>query len=191
MPETSVERIALVAGDRTAVLIDGPAFLYMARQYGVKVDYNELLAWFNDQTIVATKHFHTVTNVDDQGVDKIRKFLDFLRYNGWSVRDRPATMIFDHDQQRSFPDNITQVLCADIAKLLIGGKIEQILLIGHDPKYADMVEVARDQGVRVVIMSSKELGMINKSLLTKADGFIEFTEVCGEFSTAPRVMQVA
>ena len=181
-------RNPLVPEDRTAVLIDGPAFLYMARRYNVKVDYDKLLSWFNDQTIVATNHFHAVTHADELGVDKIRKFLDYLRYNGWSVRDRPANMIFNHEEQKSFPDtNLTHVICADMAKMLISGKYEQILLVGSDPKYVEMVEVARDAGVRIVIMSSKKLGLIDKSLMVKADGFVEFADVCEEFSTSEGV----
>jgi uncharacterized LabA/DUF88 family protein len=131
---------------KTAVFIDGNNVFHSARQLGFEVDYAKLLHTLLKPGDVLVKAIF-YTGVDD-GAEKQRGFLTWMRRNGFKVVTKPVKV--EDNQRRA---HLEVEIATDL--LLIGSQVEKAILVSGDEDFAYPVKALSDRLTRVEIASFK------------------------------------
>ena len=136
---------------RVAVFIDAANILYSQQTLGWRMDYTKLRDIF----------FYTGHVGKD---DKQQAFLKKLSELGYQVRSKEVKRIRVGRNSYQWKGNLDVELTIDVVKYL--EKFDTLILMSGDSDFAPLLDVAKQAGKRVIVMSTK--GHVAYELIQRA-----------------------
>jgi uncharacterized LabA/DUF88 family protein len=148
---------------RCAVFIDGNNIFHSARQLGFEVDYSKLLAMLvgKDRELLRAFFYTGV----DEGADRQRGFLHWMRRNGFRVVQKPVKLDRDGTRKARLEVEITTDMMS------YAEKVDLVILVSGDEDFTYPLQVLAQKGIRVEVAGFRS-AMANK-IMDAADRFIE------------------
>jgi uncharacterized LabA/DUF88 family protein len=137
--------------ERIALFIDGSNFHQTVKGLGFDVDYRRLLTEFGKRGIVVRAYCYTLIREDGE-FSSLRPLLDWLDYNGFAVRTKPAREVDDGDGRRKMKRSMGVELAIDALEL--ARHIDHAFLFSGDGDLQAVVLALQRLGVRVTVVSS-------------------------------------
>src|SRR5947209_6552159 len=136
---------------KSAVFIDGQSLHHAANALNFDVDFNRLLKEFQRRCPMVRAYFYT-TVPDNDEYSAIRPLLDWLSYNGFTVRTKPSREYDDGEGRRRTRRSMGIDLTVDAME--IAKHVDNIFLFTGDGDFRSLVEALQRRGVFVTIVSS-------------------------------------
>jgi len=162
---------------RSAVFIDGANLHSTSRALGFEVDFRRLLAEFERRGPLLRIYYYTMVSAAGDFVS-IQPLLDWLEYNGFTVRKKPVRGHDDGEGRRRFKRSIAIDLAIDAME--IAGYVESIYLFSGDSDFRILVEALQRRAVSVTVVSTlrtKPAPMVADELRRRADAFLELDDL--------------
>lgn len=169
--------------DRYALFIDGANLYATSRALGFDIDYKRLLTYFRDRGRFIRAIYYTAL-LDDQEYSPIRPLIDWLDYNGFTVKTKPAKEFTDASGRRKVKGNMDLELAIDALEM--SETLDHIVLFSGDGDFRQLVEVLQRRGKRVTVVSTIAVqpAMIADELRRQADEFVDLASLRGEIARA-------
>jgi uncharacterized LabA/DUF88 family protein len=112
--------------------------------------------------------------------------VDWLNYNGFTMRTKPAKEYTDSLGRRKVKGNMDVELCVDALDL--APHIDHAVLFSGDGDFKPLVEALQRRGVRVSVCSTirSQPPMISDDLRRQADNFIDLEDLKEVIGRPPR-----
>jgi uncharacterized LabA/DUF88 family protein len=171
--------------DRLALFIDGSNLYAAAKSLGFDIDYKLLRAEFMRRGKLVRAFYYTALLESDE-YSPIRPLVDWLNYNGFSMRTKPAKEYTDSLGRRKVKGNMDVELCVDALEL--APHIDHAVLFSGDGDFRPLVEALQRRGVRVSVCSTirSQPPMISDDLRRQADNFIDLEDLRDVVGRPPR-----
>ena len=158
--------------DRLALFIDGQNLHFTAKSLGFDVDFKHLLAHFATQGTLVRAYYYTTT-LGDHEFQSTRPLTDWLAYNGFTVRIKPAKEFDDGEGRRKIKRSVAVELAVDALEM--AKKVDHIVLVTGDGDFRSVVEAVQRRGVHVTVVSTLRTSppMVADDLRRQADAFVE------------------
>lgn len=171
--------------ERLALFIDGSNLYAAAKALGFDIDYKLLRMEFMRRGKMLRAFYYTALLENDE-YSPIRPLVDWLHYNGFTMRTKAAKEYTDSQGRRKVKGNMDIELCIDAMEL--AQRIDHVVLFSGDGDFRPLVESLQRQGVRVSVVSTirSQPPMIADELRRQADNFIELDELRDVIGRPPR-----
>lgn len=171
--------------DRLALFIDGPNLYAAARSLGFDIDYKLLLGEFLRRGRLLRAYYYT-SILDSEEYSPIRPLVDWLQYNGFTMRTKPAREYIDPQGRRKIRGSTDIQLAVDAMEL--APLIDHAVLFTGDGDFRPLVEAIQRKGVRVSVCSTirSQPPLIADELRRQADNFIELDDLREAIGRPPR-----
>lgn len=171
--------------ERLALFIDGSNLYAAAKALGFDIDYKLLRMEFMRRGKLLRAFYYTAL-LENDDYSPIRPLVDWLHYNGFTMRTKPAKEYTDSQGRRKVKGNMDIELCVDAMEL--AARIDHVVLFSGDGDFRPLVESLQRQGVRVSVVSTirSQPPMIADELRRQADNFIELDELREVIGRPPR-----
>lgn len=176
--------------ERLALFIDGSNLYAAAKSLGFDIDYKLLRAEFMRRGKLVRAFYYTAL-LENEEYSPIRPLVDWLHYNGFTMRTKPAKEYTDSQGRRKVKGNMDIELAVDALEL--SNHIDHMVLFSGDGDFRPLIEAVQRRGVRVSVVSTirSQPPMIADELRRQADNFIELDELRDVIGRPPRVMDRA
>jgi uncharacterized LabA/DUF88 family protein len=173
-----------IAGEKTAIFIDGSNLHMTAKSLGFDIDFRRLLREFRSRGNLV-RAFYCTAVVEDQEYASVRPLLDWLDYNGYTVITKAAREYVDHTGRRKVKGNMDIELAVNAME--IASKVDHIVLFSGDGDFRSLVEAVQRKGVRVTVAStiSTQPPMVADGLRRQADVFLDIAELKSKVGRDP------
>ena len=171
--------------ERLALFIDGSNLYAAAKALGFDIDYKLLRMEFIRRGKMLRAFYYTAL-LENDDYSPIRPLVDWLHYNGFTMRTKPAKEYTDSQGRRKVKGNMDIELCVDAMEL--AARVDHVVLFSGDGDFRPLVESLQRQGVRVSVVSTirSHPPMIADELRRQADNFIELDELRDVIGRPPR-----
>ena len=171
--------------DRLALFIDGSNLYAAAKSLGFDIDYKLLRAEFMRRGKLVRAFYYTALLENDE-YSPIRPLVDWLNYNGFTMRTKPAKEYTDSLGRRKVKGNMDVELCVDALEL--AAHVDHVVLFSGDGDFKPLVEALQRKGVRVSVCSTirSQPPMISDELRRQADNFIDLEDLKEVIGRPPR-----
>ncbi len=171
--------------ERLALFIDGSNLYAAAKALGFDIDYKLLRMEFLRRGKLLRAFYYTAL-LENDDYSPIRPLVDWLHYNGFTMRTKPAKEYTDSQGRRKVKGNMDIELCVDAMEL--AARVDHVVLFSGDGDFRPLVESLQRQGVRVSVVSTirSQPPMIADELRRQADNFIELDELREVIGRPPR-----
>ena len=171
--------------ERLALFIDGSNLYAAAKALGFDIDYKLLRMEFMRRGKLLRAFYYTALLENDE-YSPIRPLVDWLHYNGFTMRTKPAKEYTDSQGRRKVKGNMDIELCVDAMEL--APRVDHVVIFSGDGDFRPLVESLQRQGVRVSVVSTirSQPPMIADELRRQADNFIELDELRDVIGRPPR-----
>jgi uncharacterized LabA/DUF88 family protein len=162
---------------RSAVFIDGANLNSTSKALGFEVDFKRLLAEFNRRGPLLRAYYYTMVLAGDE-LTSIQPLLDWLAYNGYTVRTKPSREHDDGEGRRRFKRNIAVDIAIDA--LEVAAHVGHIYLFSGDGDFRSLIQALQRRGVFVTIVStirSKPGPIVADELRRQADAFLDLDDL--------------
>jgi uncharacterized LabA/DUF88 family protein len=158
--------------DRIALFIDGANLHATTRALGFDIDFTRLLAEFEKRGRLVRAYFYTALS-EDGDFSNLRPLVDWLTYNGFTVRTKPVKEFDDGDGHRRVKRNMTVELAIDAMEL--APYIDSAFVFSGDSDLKELIAAIQRRGIHTVVVSSTLTApsMIGSELRRQADEFLE------------------
>ena len=158
--------------NKIALFIDGANLHHATKSLGFDIDFKRLLTEFGNRGELVRAYFYTTISETTES-SGIRPLIDWLSYNGFSVKTKPEKEFDDGEGRRRIKRNIDVDLTVDA--LDISPSLDEVYIFSGDGDLVPLVESLQRRGVRVAVVSSILTAppMIASELRRRADIFIE------------------
>lgn len=171
-----------IRGDeRVAAFIDGPNLYSASKQQGFNIDYKDMLAHLEDNSKFVRAYYYTAVTEDSEEFSPLRPLLDWLEYNGYTLKTKPMKEFTDETGRKRHKGNMDIEIAVDMLKL--APRIDHMLLFSGDGDFSYLVDALQGMGVRVTVISSKEgkNGVVADELRRQADNFVDLATMQKDF----------
>jgi uncharacterized LabA/DUF88 family protein len=171
--------------ERLALFIEGSNLYAAARALGFDIDYKLLRQEFMRRGKLVRAFYYTAI-LESEDYSPLRPLVDWLQYNGFTMRTKPAKEYTDSQGRRKVKGNMDIELTVDAMEL--APRIDHAVLFTGDGDFKPLVESLQRQGVRVSVVSTIRATppMIADDLRRQADNFIELDELREVIGRPPR-----
>ena len=171
--------------ERLALFIDGSNLYAAAKSLGFDIDYKLLRAEFMRRGKLLRAFYYTAL-LESEEYSPIRPLVDWLHYNGFTMRTKPAKEYTDSQGRRKVKGNMDIELAVDAMEL--APHIDHMVLFSGDGDFRPLIEAIQRKGVRVSVVSTirSQPPMIADELRRQADNFIELEELRDVIGRPPR-----
>ena len=171
--------------ERLALFIDGANLHATGKALGFDIDYKLLRQEFMNRGRLIRACYYTAL-LDGDEYSPIRPLVDWLQYNGFTMRTKPAREFTDAQGRRKVKGNLDVELTVDALEL--ADRIDHVVLFSGDGDLRALVEALQRRGVRVSVVSSIRASppMIADALRRQADDFIELDDLRDAIGRTPR-----
>ena len=175
--------------ERLALFIDGSNLYAAAKALGFDIDYKLLRMEFMRRGKLLRAFYYTAL-LENDDYSPIRPLVDWLHYNGFTMRTKPAKEYTDSQGRRKVKGNMDIELTVDAMEL--APRLDHVVLFSGDGDFKPPVESLQRQGVRVSVVSTirSQPPMIADELRRQADNFIELDELREVIGRPPREPRV-
>lgn len=163
--------------ERIALFIDGSNFHTTIKLLGLEIDYVRFLKEFQSHGNLIRAYYYTALP-DPSEVSPLRKLIDFLDYNGFSVVSKPTKEFLDPTTgKRRIKGNMDMELAMDMLKL--APHLDHIYLFSGDGDFCSLLSEVQNLGVKVTVVSSTQTSpnMVADELRRKADRFLDLEDL--------------
>lgn len=163
-------------GDRIAVLVDGVGLHACAKALGFDVDFRRFKDHFASQgRLVRLGYYTTILEQDDHS--SLRPLTDWLEYNGYVLKTKPAREFHDDSGLRKIKGSMTIEIAVDA--MVIANRIDHLVLVSGDGDYRYLIKHLQSKGVRVTVCSSQKTSpsMVSDDLRRQTDDFLELDDL--------------
>ncbi|MBP1806719.1 NYN domain-containing protein [Rubellimicrobium aerolatum] len=171
--------------DRLALFIDGSNLYAAAKALGFDIDYKLLRSEFMRRGKLVRAFYYTAL-LENEEYSPIRPLVDWLNYNGFTMRTKPAKEYTDSLGRRKVKGNMDVELCVDALEL--APHVDHVVLFSGDGDFKPLVEALQRKGVRVSVCSTirSQPPMISDELRRQADNFIDLEDLREVVGRPPR-----
>jgi uncharacterized LabA/DUF88 family protein len=169
--------MAFYPDERLGLFIDGANFYAALRALNIEVDYSRLLDEFRRRGRLVRANYYTAL-VEDQEFSPLKKMIDWLDYNGFTIITKSAKEYTDHASGRKrikgdMDVNIT------VDALRAADWLDHIILFSGDGDFCPLIKAIQDKGVRVSVVSTMQSSppVASDDLRRIADSFIEINDL--------------
>jgi uncharacterized LabA/DUF88 family protein len=164
------------SSNKIALFIDGANLYATAKALSFDIDYRRLLTEFQSRGTLVRAFYYTAI-IEDQEYSSIRRLIDWLDYNGYTVVTKATKEFIDASGRRKVKRNMDIELAIDAMQL--ADHIDQMVLISGDGDFRSLVEAVQRHGVRVTVISTiaTQPPMIADELRRQADVFTDLGEL--------------
>lgn len=169
--------------ERLALFIDGSNLYAAAKSLGFDIDYKLLRQEFVRRGKLLRAFYYTALLENDE-YSPIRPLVDWLHYNGFNMRTKPAKEYTDSQGRRKVKGNMDIELTVDAMEL--ADHVDHVVLFSGDGDFRPLIESLQRKGVRVSVVSTirSQPPMIADELRRQADSFIELSEIQAQIQRA-------
>ena len=162
--------------ERLALFIDGSNLYAAAKALGFDIDYKLLRMEFMRRGKLLRAFYYTAL-LENDDYSPIRPLVDWLHYNGFTMRTKPAKEYTDSQGRRKVKGNMDIELTVDAMEL--APRLDHIVLFSGDGDFRPLVESLQRQGVRVSVVSTirSQPPMIADELRRQADVFVDLQDL--------------
>ena len=170
--------------ERLALFIDGSNLYAAAKALGFDIDYKLLRQEFIRRGKLLRAFYYTAL-LENDDYSPIRPLVDWLHYNGFTMRTKPAKEYTDSQGRRKVKGNMDIELAIDAMEL--APFINHMVLFSGDGDFRSLVEAMQRKGVRVTVIStvSTQPPMIADDLRRQSDHFIDLMTLKPEIGRDP------
>ena len=167
--------------NKFAFFIDGSNLHSSAKALGVVIDFKKLLKLFNNDGELLRAYYYTAIS-ENQDHSSIRSLVDWLAYNGYTLKTKPTKEFIDSDGRKKLKGDMDIELAIDA--LEIAPHIDHAIIFSGDGDFRYLVEVIQRKGVRVTVVSTLKSvpAMIADELRRQADDFVELEDILDNIS---------
>ncbi|MBR1251462.1 NYN domain-containing protein [Bradyrhizobium sp. AUGA SZCCT0169] len=164
----------MIPSEKLALFIDGLNLHYTAKALDFNIDFKRLLAEFRTRGVLVRAYYYTIIAEEFQTT---RPLIDWLDYNGFTVRTNSVKEFDDGQGRRKYKRNIGIELAVDAVE--IAKYVDHILLFSGDGDFRRLVEAIQRLGPRVTVVSSMRTkpAMVSDELRRQADTFLELDDL--------------
>jgi uncharacterized LabA/DUF88 family protein len=164
----------MIASEKLALIVDGLSLHHTAKGLDFSIDFKRLLAEFSTRGVLVRAYYYTIIAEEFQTT---RPLIDWLDYNGFTVRTNSVKEFDDGQGRRKFKRNIGIELAVDAIE--IAKHVDHILLFSGDGDFRPLVEAIQRLGPRVTVVSSMRTKpvMVAAELRRQADTFLELDDL--------------
>jgi uncharacterized LabA/DUF88 family protein len=165
-----------VSESRLAVFIDGPSLFYSARALGFDVDFRRLLSWFNHHGTLVRAHYYT-TIFEQREHQSVRPLVDWLDYNGFTVRTKPIKEFDDGEGRRKSKRSVSVEIAVDAVQ--IAPRVDTMILFSGDGDLRRLIETMQRRGVLTTVVSTirSQPPFLADELRRQADEFLDLDDL--------------
>ena len=176
--------MVLYPDERIALFIDGANLYATAKSLGFDIDYKRLLGHFRKRARLVRAIYYTAL-MDDAEYSPIRPLIDWLDYNGYMVRTKPAKEFTDSLGRRKVKGSMDIELAVDAMRL--SDNLDHVVLFSGDGDFRSLVEALQHKGKRVSVVSTLVTNppMVADELRRQADQFIDLAHLQSEIGRDP------
>jgi uncharacterized LabA/DUF88 family protein len=169
--------------ERVVVLIDGANLYAATKGLGFDIDYRRLLAVLGAKARLIRAIYYTAL-IEDQEYSPIRPLIDWLDYNGYTVKTKPTKEFTDAAGRRKIKGNMDIDIAVDALEL--ADAVDHFVLFSGDGDFRPLVEALQRRGKRVTVISTivTQPSMAADELRRQADRFIELDSLKDEIGRA-------
>lgn len=171
--------------EHLALFIDGANLYTASKALGFDIDYKLLRSEFMRRGKLMRAFYYTAL-VDSDEVSPIRPLVDWLEYNGFTMRTKVAKEYQDAQGRRRVKGNMDVDIAVDAME--IAPHVDHIVLFLRDGDFKPLIEALQRKGVRVSVVSTvrSQPPMVADELRRQADNFIELDELRDVIGRPPR-----
>jgi uncharacterized LabA/DUF88 family protein len=166
-----------MSAGKSALFIDGQGLHHAAKALNFEVDYKRLMTEFERRGPLLRAYYYT-TVFETEDFTAVRPLLDWLTYNGFTVRTKPLREHDEGESRRRWKRNIGIDLAIDAMET--AGYVDNIYLFSGDGDFRSLVEALQRRGVFVTVVStlrSKPAPMVADELRRRAGAFLELDDL--------------
>jgi uncharacterized LabA/DUF88 family protein len=177
--------VTFYPNDRLALFIDGPNLHAAARALGFDIDFKRLLEEFRRRGLLTRACYYT-TLVEDQEYSPLRPLIDWLDYNGFALKTKPAREFTDREGRKRWRGDMHVEMAVDLMEL--SPRLDHVVLFSGDGDFGPLVEAVQRKGVRVSVVSTIRSSppMAADELRRQADVFIDLADLTDIIGRPPR-----
>jgi len=177
--------------DRLGLFIDGANLYAAARSLGFDIDYKLLRQEFLRRGKLVRAFYYT-SLLENEEYSPIRPLIDWLQYNGFTMRTKPAREFSDSMGRRRVKGNMDIELAVDAMEL--APHLDHAVIFSGEGDFRALIESLQRQGVRVSVVSTirSQPVMAADEIRRQADNFIDLDdlrEIIGRPMREPRAGQ--
>ena len=164
----------MIPFEKLALFVDGPNLHHTAKALDFSVDFKRLRAEFRTRGVLVRAYYYTIIAEEFHAT---RPLIDWLDYNGFTVRASPVREFDDGQGRRKYKRNIGVELAVDAVE--IAKHVDHILLFSGDGDFCPLVEALQRLGPHVTVVSSMRTkpAMVADELRRQADTFLELDDL--------------
>ena len=152
----------MIVSDKTALFIDGTNLHYTAKALGFDIDFKRLIEEFEKRGSILRSYYYTTISEGTESA--VRPLVDWLDYNGFIVRAKPAKEFDDGDGRRKVKRNIGVELAVDALENTVqSSDLSEPALTRIFDAHRQMIELRAAQKLNAGLLES------NGSVLVGAD----------------------
>lgn len=154
-------------------LIDGSNLYKSAGALNIRIDYKRLLNLLNeDESLLRACYFTALR--DKEIITPVRKTVDWLAHNGYSVVSKPTQEFIGTDGRVHIKGNVDVDIAVYAFKY--AAKVKEIYLFSGDGDFTVLVkELQETYALKVYVVSS--MGLVSTELRKQCDKFICLSEI--------------
>ncbi|GHU01919.1 NYN domain-containing protein [Alphaproteobacteria bacterium] len=168
-------------GERTALFIDGANLYAAVKGLDFDLDYRKMLDFFVRRSRLIRAYYYTAMPEGEE-FSPLRPLVDWLDYNGYTMRTKPTKEFFDSEGRRRVKGNMDIEIAVDMLEL--APHINHAILFSGDGDFTSLVGAVKRLGVRVSVVSalSGPNSMTADELRREADQFCDLKDLGQHFA---------
>lgn len=180
------ERFFIVKKEETiAVFIDGNNLLFIEKAMDYKIDYKRLHEYFVARSELLRPYYYIAVRPEGE-TDTTRPLLDWLQYNGYTVRTKPVKTYTDSTGAVTSKGNLDVEIAVDILQAADNPRLDRIVLISGDGDFTYLVEAVQKKGLKVTVISTRKKPVASDQLVRSADEFLDLEDMRQEIENLNR-----
>ena len=170
--------------EKVGVFIDGANLYATAKSLNFDIDYKRMLSLFRKRARLVRAIYYTAL-MEEADYSPIRPLIDWLDYNGFMVRTKPAREFTDSMGRRKIKGSMDIELAVEAMQL--AETLDHIVLFSGDGDFRPLVEALQKRGCRVSVVSTLATRppMVSDELRRQADQFIDLADLRSELGRDP------
>jgi uncharacterized LabA/DUF88 family protein len=167
----------MLSSEKLALFIDGLSLHHTAKALNFSIDFKRLLAAFRTRGVLVRAYYYTIIAEEFQTT---RPLIDWLEYNGFTVRTNSVKDFDDGQGRRKFKRNIGIEVVVDAVE--IAKHVDHIFLFSGDGDFRPLVKALQRIGPHVTVVSSLRTNpmTVADELRRQADTFLELDDLKAE-----------
>jgi uncharacterized LabA/DUF88 family protein len=169
---------------RLAIFIDGKDLEETAHALGGAIDFRKLRSAFSEHGQLLRATYYALTQ--DGSYFSGRPLLDWLVYNGYTVREKVAPDTLGQRGSRSACGALAMELAIDALDL--APHVGTLVLFAGGGQFVPLLDALKRRGPRVLIVSTirTKQAFISQDLRRKADEFVELADLLPRIAMTPK-----